>query len=62
MSPLVVPIVPYIWWLIYTIYILYSFARVFSIRDETSGASEDAEPAAAEPDATEEAGAEPTSP
>jgi len=47
---------------IYHMYILYSFARAFSTRDATSGAAEDAEPAAAEPDATEEAGAEPTSP
>jgi hypothetical protein len=43
-------------------YILCSFARAFSTRDATSGAAEDDEPAAAEPDATEEAGAEPTSP
>jgi hypothetical protein len=34
----------------------------FSTRDATSGAVEDAELVVVEPDATEEAGAEPTSP
>ena len=50
-------VIPYI-----ILYYIYSFARAFSTRDATSGAAEDAEPAIAEPEATEEAGAEPTSP